>query len=95
VEALVDLAGLTPADVEVQLLHGPLGADGQLASPAMEGMTLDSSASNRHFRYVGRLALKRAGQYGFTVRVMPRRLGLEAPAPAAPVRLAEPLRLKR
>jgi starch phosphorylase len=95
VEALVDLAGLTPSDVEVQLLHGPLGADGLLASPAMEGMTLDSSAPNRHFRYVGRVTLKRAGSYGFTVRVMPRRLGLEAPAPAAPVRLAEPLRLKR
>jgi starch phosphorylase len=95
VEAMVDLAGLSPDDVEVQLLHGPLGADGQLAAPELERMRLEPSGSNQHFRYLGRLPLVRSGPYGFTVRVMPRQLGLDAPPPASPVRLAEPLRLKQ
>jgi starch phosphorylase len=95
VEAMVDLAELRPEDVEVQLLHGPLGADGQLAAPEVERMRLEPSGVNPHFRYVGRLPLVRPGPYGFTVRVMPRQLGLDAPPPASPVRLAEPPRLRQ
>jgi starch phosphorylase len=92
---VVDLAGLSPEDVEVQLLHGPLCADGQLAAPEVDRMWLEPSGSNQHFRYLGRLPLVRPGPYGFTVRVMARQLGPDAPPPASPVRLAEPLRLKK
>ena len=95
VEALVDLGGLAPHEVEVQLLHGPVGPDGQLVAPALELMAIDEGAANGRHRYLGRLALATQGPYGFTVRVLPRRLNGDGPPAEIPVSFAEPLRLLR
>ena len=95
VEALVELDGLLPHQVEVQLLHGPVTADGQLVAPLTEVMEVDELTSNGHHRYVGRMALATRGPYGFTVRVMPRRLNRDAPPPEIPVTFAEPQRFLR
>ncbi|MHB8325336.1 MAG: alpha-glucan family phosphorylase [Candidatus Dormibacteria bacterium] len=95
VEALVELGELAPQDVEVQLLHGPVGPDGQLVAPALELMEFDEGHSNGQHRYRGRLAAVTAGPYGFTVRILPRRLNGDGPPAEVPVRFAEPLRLLR
>lgn len=95
VEALVDLDGLSPHEVDVQLLHGPVAADGRLVAPHAEPMTVDEKHSNGHHRYLGRMAMATLGPCGFTVRVMPRRLNRDSPPPEMPVALARPLRLLR
>ncbi|NNM97376.1 MAG: alpha-glucan family phosphorylase [Candidatus Dormibacteraeota bacterium] len=95
VEALVRLGGLAPHEVEVQLLHGPVGADGQLIAPRVEMMSVDEGTANGHHRYLGRMALVTQGPYGFTVRVLPRRRNGDGPPAEIPVRFAEPLRLLR
>ncbi len=95
VEAMVELDGLLPHEVEVHLLHGPVGADGQLVAPHTEAMEVDELTSNGHHRYVGRMALATRGPYGFTVRVMPRRLNRDAPPPEIPVTFAAPQRFLR
>ena len=80
VEAVVALGQLDQHDVEVQLLHGPVGANEELQPAAIVTMDLvgldepapaAGEAKNLH-RYSGSFACERAGRYGFTVRVVPR-----------------------
>ena len=93
VEALVELGMLPPEDVQVELLHGPIGADGRLISPSVESMVEDHPHSNGSHRYLGTLVLGAAGEYGFTVRLLPRPPSRD-PLPAeTPVSWAEPARL--
>lgn len=95
VEALVELGALPPEDVQVELLHGPIGADGHLIDPAVESMVEDQPHSNGSHRYLGSLVLAAAGDYGFTVRVLPRPPSSD-PLPAeTPVSWAEPPRRLR
>ena len=95
VEALVELGGLLPEDVQVELLHGTIGGDGRLISPTVEAMRPDQPHSNGSHRYLGRLRPGPAGEYGFTVRVLPKPASSD-PLPAeTPVRWAEPRRLSR
>jgi starch phosphorylase len=95
VEALVELGALPPEDVQVELLHGLIGADGHLIDPAVESMVEDQPHSNGSRRYLGTLVLAAAGDYGFTVRVLPRPPSSD-PLPAeTPVSWAEPPRRLR
>jgi starch phosphorylase len=80
VEAVVALGPLDQRDVEVQLLHGPVGANEELQPAAMVTMELvgldepgpgdGGDAKNLH-RYSGSFVCERAGRYGFAVRVVP------------------------
>ena len=95
VEALVELGQLPPEDVQVELLHGPIGADGRLISPSVESMVEDQPHANGSHRYLGTLVLGPPGEYGFTVRLLPRPPSSD-PLPAEiPVSWAEPARRPR
>ena len=65
VGASVSLGSLEPTDVEVQLLHGPVGQNDELDRPKVVTM---SPAGGR---YEGTFVCDRAGRYGYTVRVVP------------------------
>ncbi|MDQ1566163.1 MAG: glycogen phosphorylase, partial [Actinomycetota bacterium] len=71
VEALVALGKLDQDDVEVQLLHGPVGANEELQPAAVVTMELVGLDEPALHRYSGSFACERAGRYGFTVRVVP------------------------
>jgi len=66
VSASVELGSLEPADVEVQLLHGPVGPDGELDGATVVAMDLSGR------QWTGDLVCAAAGRYGYTVRVVPR-----------------------
>ncbi len=77
VEATVALVSLEESDVEVQLLHGPVGPNEELEQASVVTMELvgleggdDEQAGA--YRYGGSFTCERAGRYGFTVRVVPR-----------------------
>jgi starch phosphorylase len=82
VEAVVALGQFDQNDVEVQLLHGPVGANEELQPAAIVTMDLvglaeaspgagsGGEAKNLH-RYSGSFACETAGRYGFSVRVVP------------------------
>jgi starch phosphorylase len=72
VEAVVALGSLSADDVDVQLVHGPVGQADELTSRSIVSMTPDGSADDDHARYTGSLKTERAGRYGFTVRIVPR-----------------------
>jgi starch phosphorylase len=73
VEAVVALGTLDENDVEVQLLHGPVGANEELQpvhTVTMELIGLDESEPSAR-RYAGSFPCDQAGRYGFAVRVVP------------------------
>ena len=79
VETLVDLAGLKPEDVQVQLYAGPLTASGSFegASP----LTMQHSREmgpGRHL-YVGQIECRNSGRHGYAVRVLPGSKDLATP----------------
>ena len=66
VSAAVDLGHLTAGDIAVQLLHGPVGPDGELERATVVTMNADGDG-----RWRGVLSCDAAGRYGYTVRVVP------------------------
>jgi starch phosphorylase len=79
VDATVRLGSLGPGDVEVQLLHGPVGQRGELDGVHVEPMSADGSPVDGSIRYRGQLDCERAGRYGITVRVVPAHADLASP----------------
>ncbi|GAC1358919.1 MAG: hypothetical protein NVSMB4_18080 [Acidimicrobiales bacterium] len=71
VTANVGIGALRPDDVDVQLLHGPVGSDGELDTPTVVAMTQDGADPSAGV-WGGELTCSRAGRYGYTVRVVPR-----------------------
>ena len=73
VEAVVALGTLDEDDVEVQLIHGPVGANEELQplhTVTMELIGLDDTEPSGR-RYTGSFPCDQAGRYGFAVRVVP------------------------
>ena len=72
VEAVVALGTLSDADVEVQLIHGPVASSEEIRPPQTVTMSLGGKVKEGLYRYTGSFDCGRAGRYGFTVRVVPR-----------------------
>jgi starch phosphorylase len=78
VEAEVALGELSADDVEVQLVHGPVGQNDELSPPTIVAMTA-ASAEGAKLRYRGSFVCEQAGRYGFTVRVVPSHADIANP----------------
>ncbi|MDQ0379528.1 alpha-glucan family phosphorylase [Amycolatopsis thermophila] len=83
VRAKVDLAGLTPSEVDVQTVVGRVGDTDELAEPMVVSMAPSAGGE-----YVATLRLPRAGSLGYTVRILPRHDLLATPAELGKVALA-------
>jgi starch phosphorylase len=67
VRASVDLGGLAPADVRVEVLHGPIDTHGELLrEPARIELVHGGDGS-----WTGDYTVGRSGAYGLTARVLP------------------------
>ena len=71
VHALISLGSLADTDVEVQLLHGPVGQGDELEIVHRVAMDEVERTDDTHARYRGSFTCAAAGRYGFTVRVVP------------------------
>ena len=69
VTASVELGELRTDDVEVQLLYGPVGPDGQLERATIAAMR---PSANGDGVWAGALVCDAAGRFGYTVRAVPR-----------------------
>jgi starch phosphorylase len=69
VAAVADLGRLGPDDVQVQVVHGPVGNTDEIVEAAAS--TMDLVSGSGPYRYQGTFTCDRAGRYGFTVRVVP------------------------
>jgi starch phosphorylase len=71
------VGGLSPDDVEVQLYHGVLDAFGDIAAPRAAVLRPVGSVDGNHAAdFGGSVACAASGQYGFSVRVVPRHADL-------------------
>jgi starch phosphorylase len=75
VRVVVDLGGLSPEDVAVELYYGPLNAARVVVDGRVVGMKPAESVAGGQQRYVGAVPLLSSGRHGFLVRVRPHRAG--------------------
>jgi len=79
VEALVDLPGLDPKELTVELYTGPVSSAGNIERPQALRMThAKSMAPDRHV-FVGSIACRTSGRQGFAIRVLPGYQDLATP----------------
>jgi starch phosphorylase len=72
----VRLGALNPDDVRVELLHGPVRADGVIPEPRITPLTLyhenpPADHTDGVHRYHGSFDLAAVGEYGLTLRIVP------------------------
>jgi starch phosphorylase len=82
VDAAMALGSLHESDVTVELVHGPVGADGGLTVVAVVPMTPAGPAPGEQgaaVRYTATFACEQAGRYGFTVRAVASHDDLASP----------------
>ncbi len=79
VEVVVALGDLAAGDVAVQVLHGPVGQNDELAPVAVVTMQLVGPADDGHLCYRARIVCDRPGRYGFTARIVPAHPDLVTP----------------
>jgi starch phosphorylase len=75
----VDLGSLEPADVAVQVLHGPVGGGDEIQQPERLDLAPAGTDDAGRARWTGSIRCSRAGRYGFTVRVVPDHADLATP----------------
>ena len=88
VQARVNLSGLNPNDVSVELYYGAVDNSGVLAKGQAQVMTPGVSTSGE-VNYVGDIPCERSGRFGFAVRVLPRHDDLCHPYMPGVIRWAE------
>ena len=71
VSALIRLGELTPDDIEVQLVTGRVDADDQLFEPRINQFPTGTDVDGGLRRYESWVPTRRAGELGYTVRVVP------------------------
>jgi glycogen phosphorylase len=71
VRASVELAGLTPDDVTVQVASGRVDEADELTAPRYSTLAHGGTGDDGLHRYEGTVPLERAGAFGYTVRVLP------------------------
>ncbi|MFS0704723.1 alpha-glucan family phosphorylase [Cellulomonas sp. 179-A 9B4 NHS] len=80
VQAWVGLGELAPEDVEVQVLHGPVGPDDELTSFRTDALEVTETFEAGRCAFEGDVPLEATGAFGWTVRVVPRHPALTSPA---------------
>ena len=76
VRAYVSLGDLTPDQVEVQVVHGTARDSDELRDVQSESLAFVESYEGGRHQFAGDLALARTGAFGYTVRVLPKHVGL-------------------
>ncbi len=79
VKSRVQLAGLSPDDVDVQIYHGVVDALDTIQQPHLTPMTPQMALENGAYLYAGEFPCSKTGQYGFIVRVLPKHALLNSP----------------
>jgi starch phosphorylase len=71
VEVMMDLPGVDPNELTVQLYTGPVSAQGEIEQPQALKMTYAKPMAPDRHMFVGQVACRTSGRQGFAVRVLP------------------------
>jgi starch phosphorylase len=80
VRAHVDLDGLSPDDVSVDVVYGRAWDSDTMTDVQLAPLELASAEPGQSATFAGTVELARAGSFGYTVRVTPRHVLLASPA---------------
>ena len=80
VRAFVSLGGLSPEDVDVQVVHGRVRHEDDLADTTIASLAHAESYEGGRHRFEGPVTLATSGPFGYTVRVLPKNPHLASPA---------------
>ena len=80
IRAQVEIDGIDPSDLVVQIVSGRSPGDTDFTVQSVETLTFDSHEEGKPAQYVGEIPLTRAGSFGYTVRVLPNNPLLASPA---------------
>jgi starch phosphorylase len=76
----VELGSLTPEDVAVELVHGPVGSGEELTDTQVVRIELlGETDRSGPYRYQGSFVCNRSGRHGYTVRIVPAHADLAQP----------------
>lgn len=76
VSVQIALGSLTPKDVEVQLCHGLIDSMGEIGKPISTSLETNGSSTGPTWTFTGKIVCKATGQYGYSVRVLPKHTSL-------------------
>ena len=82
IRVTVNLGQFHPNDVEVQLCHGVLDSLGEIAEPKVLSLAAEETPMNgapRSAVFGGQVPCYSSGQFGYTVRVLPKHANLPHP----------------
>jgi glycogen phosphorylase len=79
VKARVNLGGLAPDDVQVQLFHGMIDNQGDIPEPATVAMSHNGKHEGSAWVFAGTIPCRSSGQHGYAVRVLPKNDDLANP----------------
>lgn len=71
VQARVNLGGLSPENVQVQLFHGVVDNQGDIPHPSTVPMSTNGTPQGSAWTFKGTIPCSASGQHGFAVRVLP------------------------
>jgi starch phosphorylase len=89
VRATVALDGLSPDDVNVEVVYGRVADGDEIIDPATSTLSLEAGPEDGVARFAGKAELGRPGPFGYTVRVVPRHPLLASDAELGLVTLPE------
>ncbi|MGH8893565.1 MAG: alpha-glucan family phosphorylase [Actinomycetes bacterium] len=69
--AFVSIGGLTPSDVDVQVVYGRVDESDQISESSTVSLRHDEAYEGGRHRYLGEVKLDRPGPFGYTTRVVP------------------------
>jgi starch phosphorylase len=80
VRAVVWIDGLSPSDVEVQVVHGRVSPSDTITDSVTQPLEYAESQDGGRYVFEGTVKLRRTGPFGYTVRVLPAYRGLASAA---------------
>jgi glycogen phosphorylase len=80
VRVFASLGSLSPEDVDVQVVHGRIGHDDDLAETTAESLRLAETYEAGRHRFEGHVKLASTGPFGYTARILPRNEHLVGPS---------------
>jgi len=79
VKATIYLDGIAPDDVQVQIYHGRVNANGLIQEGKFVTMVIEKILSANKFLYSGKIENWESGLNGFTIRIIPHHPALQHP----------------
>ena len=78
-EAEIDVGGLKPQNLAVEVYYGTLDTAGKVSKPVLARLNHGEQSADNRYLFKGEMNCENSGQYGFAIRVLPNHPDLATP----------------